>query len=296
MNKFIYPVLALFLFTACNQGPERYTQNSPEIDTVKKLIANYNAKNYDTSMYADSSETRYNTKDNPMSPSKTMAYHQETDAAYSSRGFLDEDQEYEMVVTDDGHTWVNCWLDWKGTIAATGKEVVVPIHLTYRFAEGKIIREVGFWDPTEVVLEMQKVAALANLAPEENRSIVNNMYQSFAKGDIESVLGALDAKVVWNEAEGNPYADENPYVGPDAVLNGVFSRVGEEHEYFRLANLELHEMEGDKVLATLRYNAKRKDNGALIDAQAAHLWTLRNGKVVSFQQYADTKQLSEVRN
>ncbi|WP_020567517.1 nuclear transport factor 2 family protein [Neolewinella persica] len=44
---------------------------------------------------------------------------------------------------------------------------------------------------------------------------------------------------------------------------------------------------------TLRYDAKRKSNGKLIDTQAAHLWTLKNGKVTAFQQYVDTKQLAE---
>ena len=73
MKKVIFIGVVSMLFMACNQGPERYTQNSPEIDNVKKLIANYNTKNYDTSMYADTSQTRYNTKDNAMSPAETMA-------------------------------------------------------------------------------------------------------------------------------------------------------------------------------------------------------------------------------
>ena len=55
-------------------------------------------------------------------------------------------------------------------------------------------------------------------------------------------------------------------------------------------------MYNDKVLATLRYDAKRKSNGALYDAQVAHFWTLKNGKVVAFQQYADTKQLADAAN
>jgi ketosteroid isomerase-like protein len=296
MKKVIYLGIAAMLFLSCNQGPERYTQESPQIETVKTLISNYNSKNYDTSMYADTSVTHYNTKDNPMSPSETMSYHKERDMAYASRSFLDEDQEYEMVVTNEGETWVNCWLDWKGTIAASGKEVVIPIHLTYRFVDGKIVREVGFWDPTEVVMELQAIEARNNLPPETNAGIVNGMYNSFAAGDIPGVLAEMDSKVIWNEAEGNPYADGNPYIGPDAVLKGVFTRVGEEHEYFKLADLKLQNVGSDKVLATLRYNAKRKDNGVVIDAQAAHLWTLKNGKVVAFQQYADTKQLHEVRN
>ena len=130
----------------------------------------------------------------------------------------------------------------------------------------------------------------------QNITIVDSMYKAFEKGDIPIVLGLLDDKVVWNEAEGNAMADGNPYVGPEAVLNGVFARLGEEHEYFNLKEIELHNMYNDKVLATLRYDAKRKSNGALYDAQVAHLWTMKNGKVAAFQQYVDTKQLADAAN
>jgi hypothetical protein len=130
----------------------------------------------------------------------------------------------------------------------------------------------------------------------QNVTSVDNVYKAFAKGDIPLVLGLLDEKVVWNEAEGNALADGNPYIGPEAILNGVFVRLGEEHEYFNLKDIELHNMYNDKVLATLRYDAKRKSNGALYDAQVAHLWTLKNGKVVAFQQFVDTKQLADAAN
>ncbi|REG91058.1 hypothetical protein C8N25_105170 [Algoriphagus antarcticus] len=102
----------------------------------------------------------------------------------------------------------------------------------------------------------------------------------------------MDSHIVWNEAEGNAYADGNPYIGPDAVLNGVFGRIMQEHEYFNLKDIELHEMSNDKVLATLRYDAKHK-NGNSYDAQAAHFWILKDGKIVAFQQYVDTKKLLE---
>lgn len=159
MRKLFLFGLALTMLVACNTKPVRYTQNSPEIDVVKKHIANYNGKNYDTSIYADTSKTFLNTKKNAMTPGEAMEYHKQTDANYSNRGFMAEDQEYEMVVTDDGETWVNCWLDWKGTLASTGQEIEVPIHLTYRFVEGKVVRELGYWDPTEIVLALQKIEA-----------------------------------------------------------------------------------------------------------------------------------------
>ncbi|MEB2785585.1 nuclear transport factor 2 family protein [Algoriphagus persicinus] len=126
----------------------------------------------------------------------------------------------------------------------------------------------------------------------ENSAIIEGLYKAFAVGDIPAVLGGMDSNIVWNEAEGNAYADGNPYKGPEAVLNGVFARIGEEHEYFNLKDIVLHEMSNDKVLATLRYDGKFK-NGKAYDAQAAHLWSLKDGKVVSFQQYVDTKKLHE---
>ncbi len=165
MKKLFALGLITVLFLSCNQGPVRYTQNSPEIDTVKQLLSNYDSKSYDTSMYADTSKTQYNSL-KAMTASETMDYHKENDATYSSRGFVAEGQEYEMVLTDDGETWVNCWLDWKGTLAANGKEVKVPLHLTYRFVEGKIVREYGYWDPTEIVLTLQEIAAAAKMAEE----------------------------------------------------------------------------------------------------------------------------------
>ncbi|MCR9017086.1 nuclear transport factor 2 family protein [Aquiflexum gelatinilyticum] len=129
----------------------------------------------------------------------------------------------------------------------------------------------------------------------QNRAVIDGLYKAFAVGDIPEVLGAMDANIVWNEAEGNAYADRNPYLGPESVLNGVFGRIMQEHEYFNLEDIELHGMLNDKVLATLRYDAKVK-NGKHYNAQVAHFWTLKDGKVVAFQQYVDTKKLSDALN
>ena len=130
----------------------------------------------------------------------------------------------------------------------------------------------------------------------ENTTIIDNLYQAFAKGDVPTVLGGMDENIIWNEAEGNKYADGNPYNGPQAVLAGVFGRIMEDHEYFNLADIKIHDMANDQVLATLRYQAKIKSNGATYDAQAAHHWTLKDGKIVAFQQYVDTKKLDDAFN
>src|SRR5262245_65879327 len=62
--------------------------------------------------------------------------------------------------------------------------------------------------------------------------LVKAIYSAFAKGDVPAVLGALDPHIQWIEAEGFPYADGNPYSGPQAVPEGVFQRLVSALENF----------------------------------------------------------------
>ncbi len=175
-------------------------------------------------------------------------------------------------------------------IPATGKTVDVHGVTLVLMKNGRIAQEQDFMD--NGVLKQQ----LGLVSDPNNVAIVDGVYKAFAVGDIPSVLGAMDAKIVWNEAESNSLADGNPYIGPDAILNGVFVRLGAMYDGFKLKNIKLHEMSDNQVLATLRYDATVKATGKKIDAQVAHLWTLKDGKVIAFQQYVDTKKLAEAEN
>ncbi len=125
-----------------------------------------------------------------------------------------------------------------------------------------------------------------------NSIVIDSLYQAFAKGDIPTVLGLMDEKIVWNEAEGNSLADGNPYIGPEAVLNGVFARIGPLYKSFAVKDVNLHEMSNNQVLATLRYEIISK-NDESYSVQVAHHYTLKDGKIIQFQQYADTKKLAD---
>ncbi len=124
---------------------------------------------------------------------------------------------------------------------------------------------------------------------EENKRTIEGMYDAFGRGDIGTVLGALDPKVEWWEAENFIYADNNPYVGPDAVLQGVFTRIGGEWEGFSVSPMEVLDA-GDTVVGHGYYAGKFRNTGRDVRAQFAHVFTLRDGKIVKFQQYTDTAQ------
>ena len=173
-------------------------------------------------------------------------------------------------------------------IPASGKTVNIDGVTLVKMKDGKIAQEQDFMD------NMAFMQQLGIVSSPENVGIIDKLYKAFGLGEIPTVLGLLDDKVVWNEAEGNAYADGNPYIGPDAVLNGVFARVGREWDGFKVVDLVLHDMSNNQVLATLRYNGTYKKTKKVIDAQVAHHWTLSNGKVTAFQQHVDTKQLADV--
>ena len=121
----------------------------------------------------------------------------------------------------------------------------------------------------------------------ENVAIVKGIYEAFAKGDVPAVVAAMSPDIEWNEAENFPYSDGNPYRGPDAILGGVFSRIGGEWDGFSVEPRQFLDA-GDTVVMTGRYTGTYKATGRPINAQVAHFWTLASGKVVQFQQLVDT--------
>jgi ketosteroid isomerase-like protein len=127
---------------------------------------------------------------------------------------------------------------------------------------------------------------------DKNGDIVKALYDAFGRGDVPAVLGAFDPRIQWREAESFLYADGNPYEGPQAVAEGVFQRIVSDVESFAVLPERFIEA-GDTIVAEGRYRGTMKRTGTLVDAQFAHVWQLRDGKVVRFQQYTDTKQWSD---
>lgn len=123
---------------------------------------------------------------------------------------------------------------------------------------------------------------------QSNLDIIKGVYAAFASGDIPAVLGVMSPAIVWNEAENNlPLAQGNPYIGPQAVLEGVFIRLGEEFDGFAVVP-ERYIAEGDCVVMSGRYSATSKATGLPVNPQVVHVWTLKDGKAETFQQHADT--------
>ncbi|MFP4335131.1 MAG: nuclear transport factor 2 family protein [Wenzhouxiangella sp.] len=120
--------------------------------------------------------------------------------------------------------------------------------------------------------------------------MVKNVYTLFAAGDMEGFAALMAPDIVWNEAEGNPYADLNPYIGPEAIMSGLISRLVSEWEDISVTPHEFV-VEGDRVVVFGRYGETWKATGVVLDIPFVHSWTVRDGQLVAFEQYTDTAAL-----
>lgn len=129
--------------------------------------------------------------------------------------------------------------------------------------------------------------------PQDNIETVKALYAGLARGDVPFVMGAMDPQIEWREAENFIYADGNPYIGPQAVLDGVLARIGGEWDGFSAAAEEMIGS-GNTVISRGRYRGTYKATGNRVDAQFVHVFQVKNGKIVGFQQYTDTAQFRDV--
>ncbi|HEX5022084.1 MAG TPA: nuclear transport factor 2 family protein [Candidatus Binatia bacterium] len=127
---------------------------------------------------------------------------------------------------------------------------------------------------------------------QKNLEVIRGMYESFSRGDVSAVLGQMHQHIEWREAENFIYADRSPYVGPQAVLEGVFMRLASEWADFTVTPEEWLDA-GNHVVVLGTYTGRHKDSGTEVRAQFAHIWSVTHERVVRFQQYTDTKQFAD---
>jgi ketosteroid isomerase-like protein len=127
-----------------------------------------------------------------------------------------------------------------------------------------------------------------------NVSLLKSLYEAFGRGDIPSVLGAMSPEIKWYQAESNPYMPSgDPWIGPDAILNNLFMKLGGEWDDFAVHPNSFHDA-GNTVVVEARYSGTYKATGKSMDTQVCHVWDLEDGKLTRFQQYVDTAKLRDV--
>src|SRR5688572_24706942 len=121
----------------------------------------------------------------------------------------------------------------------------------------------------------------------QNTQIVKDAYAAFGRGDVQGILDRLDDGVVWQAVYG---ADSHvPTAGTrrgKAQVAEFFRQVAENETFSVFAPKEFIAT-GDKVVALGHYTATTAA-GKAFDSDFAMVFTLRNGKVIEFQEFTDS--------
>lgn len=118
-----------------------------------------------------------------------------------------------------------------------------------------------------------------------NLDLVRATYEGSSEENGRNLMAVLHPEVEWTEAEGFPYA--GTYVGVDALMAGVFARLGSEWIDYR-AVVHTYLADGDRVAAFGVYSGTYKATGKSMRAAFAHLYEVRDGKIRRMTQYVDT--------
>lgn len=118
-----------------------------------------------------------------------------------------------------------------------------------------------------------------------NLELIKATYEGPSEENGKHLLAALAPDATWVEAAGFPYA--GTYVGPEAIVSNVFSRLASEWLGYR-AEVASYVVDGEQVVAFGEYSGTYRATGRAMRAPFAHHYTLRDGKIVRMVQYVDT--------
>ncbi|PFR45864.1 nuclear transport factor 2 family protein [Bacillus cereus] len=125
-----------------------------------------------------------------------------------------------------------------------------------------------------------------------NLEIIQSTYEGSASSNAKHLVEALSEKVEWTEAKGFPYG--GTYIGVEAIMKNVFSRLGSEWNDYKASVNTYHEVSGkDVIIAEGMYSGVYKETGKSFKAEFVHVWQLENGKIVKFKQYVDSHIVKE---
>ena len=132
-------------------------------------------------------------------------------------------------------------------------------------------------------------ALLAATAEDRNLEIVRSGYEAFGRGDIQAVLATFDDQI----------ALQTPGP-PELPLAGSRRGIAQVAQFFQLLTdlLDITRFEprqfiarGDQVIVIGDDTARVRPTGRSLEFRWTHVFTLRDGRIVAFEEFNDTSAL-----
>jgi ketosteroid isomerase-like protein len=113
------------------------------------------------------------------------------------------------------------------------------------------------------------------------------MYDAFGRGDTATILSTCDPAIEWSSLGSEK---DFPTLGARRGIAGVaeFFRLVAEHNSFTSFEPQAFHVAGDTVFVEGHYGITAKRTGRHFESDWLHSFTVKNGKVLRFREYADS--------
>jgi ketosteroid isomerase-like protein len=124
-----------------------------------------------------------------------------------------------------------------------------------------------------------------------NTKLVQDAYAAFGRGDIPALLALLDPGVEWTAIVGSRIPTSGTRHGRDGVKE-FFQQLGASIDFERFEPREFI-AQGDKVVTLGHYTRRSKATGRSFDSDWVMVFTVRNGLLTRFMEFADSAGFNE---
>ena len=121
-----------------------------------------------------------------------------------------------------------------------------------------------------------------------NIEVIRELYRAFRAKDYDAFLSISTEDLEWIQNEGFPGGATHK--GASEVVEKVFKANTNNWEGFAY-QIEQYLDAGKSVIVIGTYIGQHRISGKSMDAAAAHVYDLRDGKVCRFRMFADTKTI-----
>ncbi len=130
---------------------------------------------------------------------------------------------------------------------------------------------------------------------QQNVALAQSVYDAFARGDVPTVVGAMDPNIEWIEpvAPGFPFGGVRR--GPQEVIDNVFALLQTYYQEIAFLPQEFVD-DGDRVLILGESRGKAKASGTSFQVGFVHVLTFRDGRWTRFQHYTNTGVIAAALN
>ncbi|MDQ2991131.1 MAG: nuclear transport factor 2 family protein [Pseudomonadota bacterium] len=124
------------------------------------------------------------------------------------------------------------------------------------------------------------------MTTQENKQLAINGYQMFLKGDIQGVLDMCADDVEWTSADLPSVPFAGAFHGRAGVMD-FFQKLGTNVEFLNYQPQSFI-ADDDKVAVSGVSTVRVRATGATYDDIWVHIFTMKNGKTVRFEQFHNT--------